>query len=52
MTIKMKGMLVTLGILAGLSASRLIIYGPQTLKEKFSYTGKSLKLLTYLRLQD
>ncbi len=41
MTNNMKGMLVTLGLFLGLSASRLIVYGPQTLKDKFAYNGNT-----------
>ena len=41
MTSNMKSMLVTLGLLLGLTTSRLVIYGPQDLKEKFANNGKS-----------
>ena len=45
MTNNMKGMLVTLGLFLGLSASRLIVYGPQTLKDKFAYNGNTPHLI-------
>jgi hypothetical protein len=47
MTPNMKGMLLSIGMLMGITSSRLVIYGPQNLKEKFASNGNINTLIIY-----
>jgi hypothetical protein len=47
-----KGMAAAVAaMICTLTQARLVVYGPQELKDKFEYTGKSFMLTSY-RLQD